>query len=77
MALTKPEDFPVLEQAVNKTYTLLREEMNLDVQLFLQTCIAASAIGIFEEAKGDKEYAKQILSRYIDSLSSIVNEALA
>jgi hypothetical protein len=77
MALTKPEDMPALEAAVQNTWVLLRENMKLDVQLFLQVSITTGAVGILEEAKGDKAYAKQLLSRYIDSLTSMVDEGLA
>lgn len=71
MALANPEDQPYVEAAAAE-FLGICERKEFTVKTILQTSIAVSAATILEEAKGDKNYASELLERYMRSLRTTV-----
>lgn len=71
MALFKPEDEPFVEAAATQFLAICGQK-EFTATTILQMSIAVSAATILEETKGDKNYASELLERYIRSLRSTV-----
>jgi hypothetical protein len=71
MALASPEDRPALEAAAIE-FIKICEQKQFKVVTIIQTSIAVGAAAILDEADGDRAYAKQLLERYVQSLTDSV-----
>lgn len=75
MSLFKPEDEPFVDEAATQ-FLAICEKKEFSSKTILQTAIAVSGATILEEAKGDKNYAHELLERYIRSLRSIFDDPI-
>lgn len=76
MALARPEDEPYIEAAAAEFLSIC-EKKEFTSKTILQMSIAVAGATILEEAKGDKNYAHELLERYIRSLRSVLQEPVS
>lgn len=71
MALSSPEDQAALAAATTE-FLKLCDAKQFKLVTVIQASIAVGAAAILDEAAGDRAYAKQLLERYIDSITDAV-----
>lgn len=71
MPLVDPEDEPYVEAAAAEFLSIC-EKKEFTTNTILQTMIAVSGATILEATKGDKDYEKDLVERYIQSLKRVL-----